>query len=211
MTARNIVRKFSVAVMTLVALCGVANYAPSATAEPCPDTEVVFARGTGEPPGVGGTGQAFVDSLSAQIAGRSIGVYPVNYPASSDYYNSATDGAGDARAHVQNMIASCPGTKMVLGGYSQGASVMDMASNDLPSQVADHVAAVALFGTPSTSYAQEHAGRPFPALSPGYRPKSIDLCLPDDIVCADSGSMIAHLQYVPDMTNQAAAFAASRL
>ena len=33
--------------------------APAATAEPCPDVEIVFARGTAEAPGVGGTGQAF--------------------------------------------------------------------------------------------------------------------------------------------------------
>src|SRR5262249_952704 len=36
---------------------------PFASAQPCPDVEVVFARGTGEPPGVGLVGQAFVDSL----------------------------------------------------------------------------------------------------------------------------------------------------
>ena len=35
---------------------------PVASAQPCPDIEVVFARGTAEPPGVGGTGQAFVAS-----------------------------------------------------------------------------------------------------------------------------------------------------
>ncbi|MBV8347141.1 MAG: cutinase family protein, partial [Mycolicibacterium sp.] len=33
---------------------------PSAWAVSCPGAEVVFARGTGEPPGVGPTGQAFV-------------------------------------------------------------------------------------------------------------------------------------------------------
>ena len=30
-----------------------------ASADPCPDVEVVFARGTGEAPGVGGVGQAW--------------------------------------------------------------------------------------------------------------------------------------------------------
>jgi cutinase len=36
-----------------------------AVAQPasCPDTQVVFARGTNEAPGVGLTGEAFVDSL----------------------------------------------------------------------------------------------------------------------------------------------------
>ena len=35
--------------------------APTATAVPCPDIEVVFARGTAEPAGVGRVGQAFTD------------------------------------------------------------------------------------------------------------------------------------------------------
>ena len=60
---------------------------PSASAQPCPDVEVVFARGTGEPPGVGGVGQAFVDALRSKVGGKSVDVYPVNYPASSDFAN----------------------------------------------------------------------------------------------------------------------------
>ena len=36
----------------------------------CPDVEVVFARGTFEPPGVGATGQAFVDALRARLPER---------------------------------------------------------------------------------------------------------------------------------------------
>ncbi len=38
---------------------------PSAAADPCPDVDVVFARGTGEDPGVGRVGQAFIDALRA--------------------------------------------------------------------------------------------------------------------------------------------------
>ena len=49
---------------------------PSASAEPCPDVEVIFARGTGEPPGVGGVGQAFVDAVQSTAAGKSVSVYP---------------------------------------------------------------------------------------------------------------------------------------
>ena len=80
-------------------------------------------------------GQAFVDALRRQVGGRSVGVYAVNYPASWDYSNSASAGARDANAHVQYMAANCPNTKMVLGGMSQGAGVIDLitvgASNDL--------------------------------------------------------------------------------
>ncbi|MDT5129115.1 MAG: cutinase, partial [Mycobacterium sp.] len=77
---------------------------PSTSAQPCPDVEVVFARGTGEPPGVGGVGQAFVDSVRAQSGGRSVDVYAVNYPASSDFADrlafagTVVDGIRDAGA-----------------------------------------------------------------------------------------------------------------
>ena len=53
---------------------------PTASAQPCPDTQVVFARGKGEDPGVGPTGQAFVDALRGALGGKSLDVYPVNYP-----------------------------------------------------------------------------------------------------------------------------------
>ena len=45
------------AIMTVLPFVG----APTAAAEACPDVQVVFARGTFEPAGVGVTGQAFVD------------------------------------------------------------------------------------------------------------------------------------------------------
>jgi cutinase len=47
------------------------------------------------------------------------------------------------------MAANCPNTRMVLGGYSQGAGVIDSSTAAMPPQVADHVAAAALFGTAS--------------------------------------------------------------
>ena len=64
------------------------------------DVEVVFARGTAEPEGLGREGQAFVDSLKADVKGKSVSVYAVNYPASYDFIQ-ATAGASDASAHVQ--------------------------------------------------------------------------------------------------------------
>ena len=82
--------------------------APVADAAPCPDVEVVFARGTTEPPGVGGIGQAFVDSVRSQVGGRSVGVYAVNYPASNDFASSTPAGSDDMSAHVQAMAANCP-------------------------------------------------------------------------------------------------------
>ena len=65
--------------------------------------EVIFARGTFEPPGVGGTGQAFVDSVRNQLPGKSVDVYPVNYPASLDF-GRAADGVIDAGNKIQDTV-----------------------------------------------------------------------------------------------------------
>ena len=208
------VRFLAAAVVTTGALLTTAVTFPSATAAPCPDIEVVFARGTTEPPGVGGVGQAFVDSLRQQVGGRSVGVYPVNYPATNDFRNSIPAGANDANAHVQSMAANCPSTRMVLGGYSQGAAVMDVITAAMPPQVANNVAAVAVFGNPSPagSLSRRLWSGSLAGIGPLYVPKTIDMCMPGDPICTDGVSMGPHVQYVQSgMTSQAATFAAGRL
>jgi cutinase len=190
----------------------------TAAAAPCPDIEVVFARGTNDSPGAGWVGQEFIDSLRPQVGARSVGVYPVNYPAIEDLARSASAGASDASAHVQSMAANCPNTRLVLGGYSQGAMVIDLITAQtvlagftpapMPPQVAHHVAAVAVFGNPWA----KSLGAPLTAISPLYGAKAIDLCNPGDPICSNGGDMSAHVRYVQSgMVNQAATFAASRL
>jgi cutinase-like protein len=211
MTRRSIGRGIASAPLMVLTLFTAPTAMSVAGADGCPDAEVVFARGTGEPVGPGGPGQAFTDSLTGQLAGKTVNIYPVNYPATNDYVNSAHAGAGDAVAHVQGTAANCPNTKIVLGGYSQGAGVMDMTSQQLSPQVANHVAAVALFGNPQSSYAKQLSDNQIPPVNPSYSPKTIDICLPDDNICAEGGSILAHLAYVPGATDQAAGFVASRL
>jgi cutinase len=211
MSRRSIARIVGIALATSLALSSAPLGIRVAVADQCPDAEVVFARGTGEPVGPGGPGQAFFDSLTGQLPGKTVNLYPVNYPSTPDYVNSARTGAADAVAHVQATAANCPKTKIVLGGYSQGAGVMDMTSHQLSAQVANHVAAVALFGNPQSSYAKQLSDSQIPAIDPTYSPRTIDICLPNDNICAEGGSIIAHLGYVPDATNQAATFVAQKL
>jgi hypothetical protein len=185
---------------------------------------VVFARGTTEAPGVGGIGQNFVDKLRSHVGAKSVGVYAVNYPATTNF-PTAIDGINDAGAHIESMAASCPKTKMVLGGYSQGAAVMGFVTvnkvpdgshllqipQPMPPEVADHVAAVALFGKPSTQF-MNAIDEPPVTIGPFYAGKTIDLCVPNDPVCSGAGDFAAHGKYVEiGMVDQAADFAASRL
>lgn len=194
---------------------GLAQAAP-ASADSCADVEVVFARGTAEPVGVGRVGQGFVDSLRNDLPGKKIDVYAVNYPASYDFLK-ATEGAADASARVQSIAATCPNTAIVLGGYSQGAAVVDAITSPpgslfgfaapMPDPIADHVAAVAVFGNPSNKI-----GQPLPQLSPLYGAKAVDLCNGADPVCSPGDDRAAHSLYVQaGLTDQAAAFAADRV
>ncbi|HNP11867.1 MAG TPA: cutinase family protein [Mycobacterium sp.] len=211
--------------------------APTASAEPCPDVEVVFARGTSEPPGVGGTGQAFVDALRSQAGPRSVDVYAVDYQASSnfaagvDFARTVVDGIQDAGAHIEATAANCPKTRIVLGGYSQGAALAGYVTaaaipdsvpaefrsyipQPMPPEIANHVAAVALFGEPSDEFMRAN-GVPPVVIGPLYVPKTINLCAEGDTICngAPAGApTMAHILYNANgMTGQAAAFAVQRL
>ena len=223
-------------VLTLMAgsLALIAAPTPTAAADPCPDTEVIFARGTGEPPGVGGIGQAFIDAVRAKSGTRSVSVYPVNYPASADFGDgiqfamTVIDGIRDATNHIQAVAATCPATKMVLGGFSQGAAVAAFTTAadippgvpaafvppPMPPEIAGHVAAVALFGKPSNRFLGD-AGAPQITIGPLYAPKTIDQCASGDTICngAPPGPpTAAHNSYIANgMVTQAAQFAAGRL
>jgi cutinase len=213
MSARGLARIIGIPVVTAWALLSAPIVSPNAAADPCSAVAVVFARGTHQGPGLGDVGQSFVDSLTSQVGGRSVDVYAVDYPANDDYHNSATAGSNDASAHIQGTVASCPNTKIVLGGYSQGSTVIDLATNDMPAPVADHVAAVALFGEPSSGFSTMlWGGQPLPTINPLYAGKTLSLCTPDDPICSPGGNIMSHVTYIQSgMTNQAATFAANHL
>src|SRR5690625_379539 len=105
-----------------------AAVAPPASAASRPEVQVVGARGTGEQPGVGPTGQAFVDAMGSHLGDKSMDVYAVDYPA-PDQWATGVDGIRDAGAHVVDTANTCPDTRLVLGGYSQGAAVMGFVTS----------------------------------------------------------------------------------
>jgi len=221
-------RVFAASAVIASAVFGPFTGVPAASAAPCPDVELVFARGTFEPAGVGGTGQAFVDSLRAKLGDKSLDVYPVNYPASLDF-QTAADGVIDAGNRVQATAAECPNTKIVLGGFSQGAAVAGYLTADsvpngfqmpagltgpMPPAVADHIAAVALFGKPSSGFLQMIANTA-PPITVGhlYSAKTADLCIPDDPICSPAGGdSNAHNLYPANgLTDQAADFVVQKV
>jgi cutinase len=165
--------------------------APRAGAD-CPDVQLVFARGTAEPPGLGVVGDALFAALQPDLGSRRFDNYAVNYPASYNFLTTG-DGANDARDHIAAMVGQCPGTRLILGGFSQGAAAVSM-----------------LAGVPPLGNTIGNFGSAAP-LDPGlFAGRAIDLCSPGDPVCVVGGrDRDAHHDYsVPPYSGQAAGFIA---
>jgi cutinase len=217
--ARWPVAGFVVAV--LVSVAGVlGGPAPKARAD-CPDVQLIFARGTNEPPGLGVVGDALFAALQPAVGGRNLDNYPVNYPASYNFLQTG-DGANDARDHIAAMVDQCPGTQLILGGFSQGAAAVSMLAGVPPlgntvgefgsapaldPGLAGKIKAVAVFGNPGNRFNT-------PLSTTGlFAGRAIDLCSPGDPVCVVGGrDRDAHHDYsVPPYPGQAAGFVAGRV
>jgi len=185
--------------LVMVATAGTVAMPVAAAAPKCNDIEVVFARGTDEPAGLGVVGTSLVETLRPMVKGTSIGTYAVKYPATWDFGQVAV-GANDASRRVQTIAANCPDTKIVLGGYSQGAAVIDVVATapmaglgytaPLPLAIVPHIAAIAVFGNPSA-----RIGRPLTVLSPDFGARTADLCNTGDPICSRGDDFNAHVRY----------------
>ncbi|KAA0080135.1 cutinase family protein [Mycolicibacterium sp. P9-64] len=204
------------ALLALSAPLVIPETAAVASADDCPDAEVVFARGTDEPPGMGRVGDALVDSLRQQADGLNIRAYAVNYKATITQRHGG-DGAKDAISHIKSTASSCPNTKIVLGGYSQGASVVNIVAgfdginwgDPLPPEYVKNIAAVATLGNVA-----DRTDGPPPTQNSPLSAKAIDLCNPSDPIChsGPGNAWSGHTQgYVPEYTDEAAAFIAAAL
>ena len=137
----------------------------SVQAEGCPDVRVVFARGSGGERWADQNYLEYKSTIESKIATTSLKYefIDLDYPAVGVGIDNlavtagALFGAGDAyefgdsvNTGVKNLVkminsASCPGTKYVIGGYSQGAMVVSKALGSLN---ADRVIYAATFGDP---------------------------------------------------------------
>ena len=213
--------RLAAAAAALIIVIAPLSPAPQANADGCPDVELVFARGTGEAPGLGRVGSALVATLTPMLGGRSLATYGVNYPASVNFLTTSA-GAVDTENHLAAVATACPATRFVLGGFSQGAAVMSMLAGvaplgtlvgnlgsapPMPPEAADQISAVAVFGNPATRFGT-------PLSSTGlFAAQAIDLCSPGDPICFPGGrDRAAHNGYeFPPYVTDAAAFVAGRV
>ncbi|KAF4974376.1 hypothetical protein FZEAL_8708 [Fusarium zealandicum] len=177
---------------------------------------IIVARGSLEPQGPGIIGQV-AQQIVQRIPGSDMEslIYPAEY---DNYLPSQTRGVKAMSKMVRAYAKRCPGTKMVLLGYSQGAHVAGDAmcgasSAGYPAtkaqapKVAGKVAAVVLLGDPSRTDGQSFnhgtskGNGIFPRQKPGgckyIADRALSICDHGDPFCEAGGDELeVHMNYV---------------
>ncbi|RSM72139.1 cutinase [Actinoplanes sp. ATCC 53533] len=190
---------------------------PAANAAACSDVDVVIARGTSEPGGLGViVGDPVFSAIQRRASGATLTSHAVDYPASLSP-TSPTDGNRALVDHVTSQAEECPDQRFVLVGYSQGANVVGNSLGvssqgaavggpvvaTIPTAVRSRVEAVLVFGYPLRKLGRGITGE--------VANRTLDICANRDTVCDPRGaSVLAHLSYARD-AGEAAEFAVDRL
>ncbi|KAF1980782.1 carbohydrate esterase family 5 protein [Aulographum hederae CBS 113979] len=176
--------------MFILSTLVIAVVAVHAQTPPCPPLELIYARATLEPPqmlapgnfsgsafeqaakgvwseGYGAAGHSLMTNISSLIPGA----------ASFAGCPSEDAGISDMTNRLQTRSASCPSTKFVLGGHSQGGFVTARTLVRLPKEIKDKIIAVTSFGAPLCLEAY------------GIGARCVTYCHKSDEVCDDEGSV----------------------
>ncbi|KNG80848.1 hypothetical protein ANOM_010417 [Aspergillus nomiae NRRL 13137] len=149
----------------------------------CQELTFIFARGTSEMGNMGSVVGPPVANQLASLTGNKVTVQGVDYPA--DAAGNAMMGAsgGPKMAElIQQAKKQCPNTKVVLGGYSQGAMVVHNAASKVG---ADAISGAVLFGDP---FKTQGVGQLAAS-------KVKEYCASGDPVCQNGMNFMAHLSY----------------
>jgi acetylxylan esterase len=200
-----------------------------ASSSGCAAVSIITARASTEQPGEGITGalaQA-IQTDSKQTVSRA----SVSYPATlQNYASSSLQGIQALTSQLTSLVQSCPSTKVVLLGYSQGAHVvldvlgggqggsLGTATAPISSSIGSHVTAVATFGDPRHVTGQAFdlgtatRNGQFPRSSTqlnvlaGYASRIQAYCDANDTFCANGNSLQVHLTYLNRYQTQAENF-----
>ena len=207
---RGTKHKIKIRYLGLAFLLAAMTYLPKTVvqAKSCPDLKIIFARGSGSERNTNLDYQNFRDTIETKLSTTNLeyDFVDLDYPAISvaDFkvMLGAFFGAGGAYEfgdsikegvdNLTNMVngASCPNTKYVIGGYSQGAMVVSQALSGLDS---NRIIYAATLGDPKL-YLPEGKGL-LPAACRGENLSDYRMYVPD---CrAYKGLLGAYIPYEP--------------
>jgi len=201
----------------------------------CAAVSIITARASTEAAGEGITG-ALAQAIQ-QDSTQTVSRASVNYPATpNNYASSSLQGINALKAQLTNLVNSCPDTKVVLLGYSQGAHVvgdvlgggqggsLGTATAPIAANIAGHVTAAATFGDPrhvtngpNFNQGTSRANGQFPRSSTqvnrlnAFSPRVRAWCDANDTFCSSGTSMQVHLTYLNRYQNDAERFVLGRI
>ena len=115
--------------------------APTAASNCSSGVHIIVARGSTEPQDDGNLGMGVTKEVADLITGQvaNSDAMGIVYPATLDNYpSSVAAGVGSMQAEIQRYSRACPDSRMVLLGYSQGATVVtDLLSQGIDAGAAD--------------------------------------------------------------------------
>ncbi|KDE85913.1 hypothetical protein AO1008_04290 [Aspergillus oryzae 100-8] len=149
----------------------------------CQELTFIFARGTSEMGNMGSVVGPPVAKQLASLTGNKVTVQGVDYPAdAAGNANMGASGGPKMAELIQQAKKQCPNTKVVVGGYSQGAMVVHNAASKVG---ADAISGAVLFGDPfKTQGVGQLASN-----------KVKEFCASGDPVCLNGMNFMAHLSY----------------
>ncbi|OAA42549.1 cutinase [Cordyceps fumosorosea ARSEF 2679] len=185
--------------------CGSAQHVCSGLSKPvavstefsnggCREIIMFFTRGTLEPSNMGlVAGRELSRSLKERYGESLVATEGIEYPAVEE--TNLLPGGGDPAGVAEltrlifNATAKCPGSKIVIAGYSQGAAITHRAVENLPSTMMERLTAVVTFG--DTRNKQDNGSIPnFP------KNKTLVICNQEDAVCNGTLDILAaHMDY----------------
>ncbi|KAJ7795205.1 cutinase, partial [Mycena olivaceomarginata] len=154
---------------------------------------LLFVRGTFETGNVGARVGPLLIAQLRDVFNTAITVQGVDYDTTLLGYMQGGSPSGSATlvTLINTVVSMCPFTKVILGGYSQGAQLVHNAASEISAAVSVCIVVVVLFGDPN------HVG--FGDASPpvGNIPseKVDNFCHTGDIICTSAGGAAEHLDY----------------
>ena len=183
------------------------SLAVTAPSTGCAQVEVIGARGTGEPSGLGYLLTPIASAIQSGST-KTVGTYAVPYPASYDYESSEQTGVSDVENYLKSESQSCPNQTFVLLGYSQGAQVVnDALASGVLNSISSRIVAVAVYGDPTFNSAESFDQGTYKKGVNGVlgarktgslKTFASDLqsyCNGDDGICQAGQSIAGHLEY----------------
>jgi hypothetical protein len=166
-----------IAVASSLGISSTISVGPASNVGGCPEIILYFSRGSGQEldtntqrhheqlyggngaheRGLANPGFQLLDALIGKYGGHNVGVIANGYPAvpvpanplrRGAYLASVDQGVGSAERNINDLTRLCPLSRLILGGFSQGAQVTHIALANLDQGEQNHIATVLLFGDP---------------------------------------------------------------